>query len=98
MTPLGSSTPSTRGGSTPYFTSPKGSGVNLSTTPFASLSECPFTESDGPAASEAQPIPQAKPHQQQQQLPPADIEPPVHSSSEQVEAMYESQVCISNNH
>ena len=95
MTPLGSSTPSTRGGSTPFFTSPKGSGVNLNATPFASLSECPFTETDGPSASEAQSIPQAKAQQQRQQQP-AEIEPPVRSSSEQVEAMYESQVCINN--
>ena len=67
ITPLGSSTSSTRGGSTPFFTSPKGS-ANLSTTPFASLSECPFTEADGPSASgsPAPAPPPPKTHAQEQ--------------------------------
>ena len=65
ITPLGSSTSSTQGGSTPFFTSPKGS-ANLSTTPFASLSECPFTEADGPSASGSPAPAPPKTHAQQQ--------------------------------
>jgi len=54
---MGSSTSSNRGGSTPSFTSPKASSLTPAqsgTTPFASLSEMPFTQSEGPLTVEAQ--------------------------------------------
>ena len=81
ITPLGSSTSSTRGGSTPFFTSPKGS-TNLSTTPFASLSECPFTEADGPSTS-GSPVPAPPPTKTQTQQQPRG--PTVSFSSAQVD-------------
>ena len=88
ITPLGSSTSSTRGGSTPFFTSPKGS-INLSTTPFASLSECPFTEADGPSASGSPaPAPRpSKPHTQQQPR-----EQTVAFSAAQIDNHFDNQV------
>lgn len=67
-TPMGSSTSSNRGGSTPFFTSPKTSNSNLQqsgATPFASLSEMPFTETDGPSSNtDAAPPPLPHPHAQ----------------------------------
>ncbi|KAL3158700.1 hypothetical protein ABBQ32_011440 [Trebouxia sp. C0010 RCD-2024] len=62
---LGSSTSSTRGGSTPFFTSPKGSNAHLSTTPFASMSECPFNEADPPPESHPSPPFRSQPRHQQ---------------------------------
>ena len=90
---MGSSTSSTRGG-TPFFTSPRGSAA-LSTTPFASLSECPFTESDGPFTSETQHVTHAKtqpPPQHQQQQAPADPPLALPSTTLPVEAQLEHQV------
>ena len=88
ITPLGSSTSSTRGGSTPFFTSPKGS-TNLSTTPFASLSECPFTEADGPSTS-GSPVPAPPPTKTQTQQQPRG--PTVSFSSAQVDGQSDTQV------
>lgn len=82
---MGSSTSSNRGGSTPFFLSPKSSTVNLQqsgTTPFASLSECPFTETEGPAAMEAQ-------HQTQSY---AHTQPAPTPASQQQQAQLDSQV------
>ncbi|KAA6420512.1 MAG: NAD(H) kinase 1-like [Trebouxia sp. A1-2] len=72
-TPMGSSTSSNRGGSTPFFTSPKASSLTPAqsgTTPFASLSEMPFTESEGALTVEAQSQSQPQSHAYTQPLPP----------------------------
>lgn len=72
-TPMGSSTSSNRGGSTPFFTSPKASFLTPAqsgTTPFASLSETPFTESEGFPTEEAQSQSQPQSHAHTQPLPP----------------------------
>ncbi len=70
---MGSSTSSNRGGSTPFFTSPKASSLTPAqsgTTPFASLSEMPFTESEGPFTVEAQSQSQPQSHAHTQPLHP----------------------------
>ena len=92
ITPLASSSSSTRGGSTPFFTSPKGS-IALSTTPFASLSECPFTEADGPSTSgsPAPAPPPPKTHTQQQ-----DREQTVSFSSAQIDSQVRSVSSLSS--
>ncbi|DBB14947.1 hypothetical protein WJX82_001068 [Trebouxia sp. C0006] len=72
-TPMGSSTSSNRGGSTPFFTSPKASSLTPAqsgTTPFASLSETPFTESEGPYTVETSSQNQPQSHAHTQPLPP----------------------------
>ncbi|KAL0032949.1 hypothetical protein WJX77_008096 [Trebouxia sp. C0004] len=71
-TPIGSSTSSNRGGSTPFFTSPKASSLTPAqsgTTPFASLSEMPFIESEGPHTVEVPSQSQPRSHAHTQPLP-----------------------------
>lgn len=88
---MGSSTSSNRGGSTPFFTSPKASSLTPAqsgTTPFASLSEMPFTESEGALTVEAQSQSQPQSHAYTQPLPPPA------SQKKQAQTSMDSQVWL----
>lgn len=86
ITPLGSSNSSNRGGTTPFFTSPRSGSAALQqsgSTPFASLADSPFVETDGPAPAEphsaqtrSQPQAQFQPRVANSQVSPCGCESP----------------------